>query len=193
MIHELLAQTDECPWIADFTTYIVGQVIPSHFSYQQWKKFLFDAKHYFWEDPFPYKLYADLVVRRCVSHLEGWEILRHCHLGRVGGLFSANHTALEVLEALFLADAFYGCPNICWNIFDVWGLDFIGSFPNSNRNKYVLVTVDYVSEWVEAQSLPSNDARVLVKFLKNYFHYLVHQGQSSVIKEHTSVTLNLKK
>ncbi|GJT62270.1 hypothetical protein Tco_1005803 [Tanacetum coccineum] len=28
----------------------------------------------------------------------------------------------------------------------------------SNRNKYVLVSIDYVSKWVEAQAFPTNDA-----------------------------------
>ena len=54
-------------------------------------------------------------------------------------------------------------------IFDVWGIDFMGPFPNSHGNKYILVAVDYVSKWVEAQALPTNDARVVVKFLKRLF------------------------
>ncbi|GJR39054.1 reverse transcriptase domain-containing protein [Tanacetum coccineum] len=55
------------------------------------------------------------------------------------------------------------------DVFDVWGLDFMGPFPDSRGNKYILVAVDYVSKWVEAQALPTNDARVVVKFLKGLF------------------------
>nr|GEV76351.1 reverse transcriptase domain-containing protein [Tanacetum cinerariifolium] len=36
-------------------------------------------------------------------------------------------------------------------------------------NKYILVVVDYLSKWVEAKALPTNDARVVCKFLKNLF------------------------
>ncbi|GKD99677.1 reverse transcriptase domain-containing protein [Tanacetum coccineum] len=54
-------------------------------------------------------------------------------------------------------------------VFDVWGLDFMGPFPESRGNKYILVVMDYVSKWVEAQALPTNDARVVVKFLKGLF------------------------
>ncbi|GKA40799.1 reverse transcriptase domain-containing protein [Tanacetum coccineum] len=54
-------------------------------------------------------------------------------------------------------------------VFDVWGLDFMGPFLNSKGNKYILVTVDYVSKWVEAQALPTNDARVVIKFLIRLF------------------------
>ncbi|GJZ26748.1 reverse transcriptase domain-containing protein [Tanacetum coccineum] len=54
-------------------------------------------------------------------------------------------------------------------IFDVWGIDFMGPFPSSRGNKYILVAVDYLSKWVEAKALPTNDARVVVKFLKSLF------------------------
>nr|GEV16622.1 protein NYNRIN-like [Tanacetum cinerariifolium] len=57
---------------------------------------------------------------------------------------------------------------IC-DIFDVWGIDFMGPFPSSKGNKYILVAVDYLSKWAEAKALPTNDARVVVKFLKSLF------------------------
>ncbi|GJV20386.1 reverse transcriptase domain-containing protein [Tanacetum coccineum] len=54
-------------------------------------------------------------------------------------------------------------------IFDVWGIDFMGPFPSSNRNKYILVAIDYVSKWVEAQSFTTSDARkVIEKAMKRY-------------------------
>nr|GFA48727.1 hypothetical protein [Tanacetum cinerariifolium] len=54
-------------------------------------------------------------------------------------------------------------------IFDVWGIDFMGPFPSSRANKYILVAVDYLSKWVEAKALLTNDARVVCKFLKSLF------------------------
>ncbi|GKA70845.1 reverse transcriptase domain-containing protein [Tanacetum coccineum] len=57
---------------------------------------------------------------------------------------------------------------IC-EIFYVWGIDFMGPFPSSRGNKYILVAVEYLSKWVEAKALPTNDARVVVKFLKSLF------------------------
>ena len=55
-------------------------------------------------------------------------------------------------------------------LFDVWGIDFMGPFPNYFGNTFILVAVDYVSKWVEAVALPTNDARVVIKFVrKNIF------------------------
>ena len=45
----------------------------------------------------------------------------------------------------------------------------MGPFPSSFGNKYILVVVDYISKWVEAQALPTNDARVVVRFFKKLF------------------------
>lgn len=48
-------------------------------------------------------------------------------------------------------------------VFDVWGINFMGTFPSSIGNKYILVAVDYVSKWIEAITSPINDARVVIK------------------------------
>ncbi|KAD2394219.1 hypothetical protein E3N88_41196 [Mikania micrantha] len=54
-------------------------------------------------------------------------------------------------------------------VFDIWGIDFMGPFPSSRGNRYILVAIDYVSKWVEAQALSTNDARGVVGFLKRLF------------------------
>nr|GFB47721.1 hypothetical protein [Tanacetum cinerariifolium] len=54
-------------------------------------------------------------------------------------------------------------------IFDVWSIDFMGSFSSSRGNNYILVAVNYLSKWVEAKALPTNDDRVVCKFLKSLF------------------------
>ena len=53
-------------------------------------------------------------------------------------------------------------------VFDVWGVDFMGPFPSSYGNKYILLAVDYVSKWVEAIASPTNVARVVTKFFKKH-------------------------
>nr|GFB07862.1 hypothetical protein [Tanacetum cinerariifolium] len=53
--------------------------------------------------------------------------------------------------------------------YSIFGIDFIGPFSSSKGNKYILVAVDYLSKWVKVKALPTNDARVVVKFLKSFF------------------------
>ncbi|KAL6324708.1 hypothetical protein AAG906_015291 [Vitis piasezkii] len=57
-------------------------------------------------------------------------------------------------------------PILIVDLFDVWGIDFMGPFPMSFGNSYILVGVDYVSKWVEAIPCKHNDHRVVLKFLK---------------------------
>ncbi|XP_019093255.1 PREDICTED: uncharacterized protein LOC109129457 [Camelina sativa] len=52
-------------------------------------------------------------------------------------------------------------------VFDVWGIDFMGPFPNSFGNEYILVAVDYVCKWVEALASPNNDAKTVLKMFKS--------------------------
>jgi hypothetical protein len=58
-------------------------------------------------------------------------------------------------------------PILIVEIFDVWGIDFMGPFPLSFDYLYILVAVDYVSKWVEAVACKTNDHRVVVQFLKD--------------------------
>ena len=51
-------------------------------------------------------------------------------------------------------------------IFYVWGIDFMGPFPPSFGNMYILIVVDYVSKWVEATACPRNDAITVVGFIQ---------------------------
>ena len=190
-----VVEEDETPWFADFANYLAARTFPKWLTYQQRKKFFTDLKHYIWEDPYLFRMCSDQIVRRCVSKEEGHDILMHCHSGPTGGHYSGNRTVKKALDAGFYwptmfhdaqtlvrhCDRCQRAGNISkreempqtWNqaceVFDVWGIDFMGPFPSSQGNKFILVAVDYVSKWVEAQAFPSCDARVVVKFLKNLF------------------------
>ncbi|GJU31132.1 reverse transcriptase domain-containing protein [Tanacetum coccineum] len=183
------------PWFADFANYHAGNFIVKGMSSQQKNKFFKDVKHYFWDDPYLFKICADQVIRRCVSGQEAIDILIACHSGPTGGHYGANYTAKKVFDSGFYWPTIYrdahdlvtrcdtcqrqgkisqrdempqNSIQVC-EIFDVWGIDFMGPFPSSRGNKYILVAVDYLSKWVEAKALPTNDARVVCKFLKSLF------------------------
>ena len=53
-------------------------------------------------------------------------------------------------------------------IFDVWGIDFMGPFSPSFRKLYILLAVDYVSKWVEAIAIEKNDVKTMVQFIHRY-------------------------
>ena len=79
-------------------------------------------------------------------------------------------------------------PILIVEIFDVWGIDFIGPFPNSYGNLYILVAVDYVSKWVVAIACKTNDHRVVVQFLRDYFcsdcHHFCNQIFEQLMKKY---------
>ncbi|GKB18133.1 reverse transcriptase domain-containing protein [Tanacetum coccineum] len=150
---------DNTPWFADFANYHAGNFIVKGMSSQQKNKFFKDVKHYFWDDPFLFKICADQVIRRCVSGQEAFDILKACHSGPTGGHYGKISQHDEMPQ---------NSIQVC-EIFDIWGIDFMGPFPSSRGNKYILVAVDYLSKWVEAKALPTNDARVVCKFLKTLF------------------------
>ncbi|GKB77229.1 reverse transcriptase domain-containing protein [Tanacetum coccineum] len=183
------------PWFADIANYHAGNFLIKGMSTQQKRKFFKDIKHYFWDDPYLFRTCADQIIHRCVFGQEALEILKACHEGPTWGHHSANITAQKVFDAGFFWPTIYkdayelikscdACQRqgkisqrnempqnaiqVC-EIFDVWGIDFMGPFPSPRGNKYILVAVDYLSKWVEAKALPTNDARVVVKFLKSLF------------------------
>ncbi|GJS23807.1 reverse transcriptase domain-containing protein [Tanacetum coccineum] len=91
---------DSTPWFADFANYHAGNFIVKGMSTQQKNKFFKDVKHYFWDDPFLFKICADQVIRRCVSGQEAFDILKACHSGPTGGHYGANYTAKKVFSKL---------------------------------------------------------------------------------------------
>ena len=52
-------------------------------------------------------------------------------------------------------------------LFDVWGIDFMGPFPSSYGHKYILLAVDYVSKWVEAILTITCDGKVVLRFINS--------------------------
>ncbi|GJZ79843.1 reverse transcriptase domain-containing protein [Tanacetum coccineum] len=161
--------TKDEPWFADFANYL--------------------------EEPYLFKVCSDGMIRCCISGPETQTILEECHHGPTGGHYGPNITAKKVFDSRFywptiikeahtlvrLCEACQKMGNISKrdkmplnNIqvcksFDIWGIDFMGPLPKSYKFEYILVAVDYVSKWAKAQALPTNDARVVITFLKKLF------------------------
>ncbi|GKF93917.1 reverse transcriptase domain-containing protein [Tanacetum coccineum] len=98
---------DNAPWFADFANYHEGNFVIKGMSSQQKRKFFKDVKHYFWDDPFLFKICADQVIRRCVHGKEGLDILEACHNGPTGGHYCANYTAKKIFDSVFYWPTIY--------------------------------------------------------------------------------------
>nr|GEY53287.1 reverse transcriptase domain-containing protein [Tanacetum cinerariifolium] len=155
------------PWFADLANYHVGNFIIKGMTSQQKQKFFKDARHYFWDDPYLFRTCTDQIIQCCVAGKEAIDILNACHSGPTGGYYGANYTAKKVFDS-----GFYW-PTIYKDAFELVkrcdSCQRQGPFPSLKGNKYIPVAVDYLSKWVEAKALPTNDARVVVKFLKSLF------------------------
>ena len=185
------------PWYADIVNYLVTGQIPAQWTSQQKKKFLIDIKKYYFDDPYLFKYCPDQIMRRCVPNDEQVRILTFCHSEACGGHFSARKTADKILQAGFywptlFKDCFYFCktcaqcqklggltkrnmmpltPILIIEIFYCWGIDFMGPFPPSCGYLYILLSVDYVSKWVEAIPTRTNDHKVVLKFIKEHIFF----------------------
>jgi hypothetical protein len=190
---QLLHVTDTSPWFADIVNYLVTKKIPSDLTTAQRQKLKAMVKYFVWDEPYLWKHCPDQLIRRCVPENEFHSILTFCHSYACGGHFGAKRTALKVLESGFFwptlfKDAFLFCkscdrcqrvgtlgarnqmpqtPILFVEIFDVWGIDFMGPFPSSYGNLYIILAVDYVSKWVEARATRTNDSKVVVDFVKS--------------------------
>nr|GEZ41022.1 reverse transcriptase domain-containing protein [Tanacetum cinerariifolium] len=110
---------------------------------------------------------TDACPLACVMLREAFEILKACHEGPSGGHHGANLTAKKRQGKISQRDEMPQNNIQFCEIFDIWGIDFIGPFPSFKGNKYILVAVDYLSKWIEAKALPTNDARftrVMIKY-----------------------------
>nr|GFA42426.1 reverse transcriptase domain-containing protein [Tanacetum cinerariifolium] len=170
------------PWFADFANYHAENFIVKGMTSQQKNKFFKDVKHYFWDDPFLFKICADQVIWRCVHGKEALDILEACHNTPTGGHRGANLTAKKIFDTGFFWPTIYkdayefvkNCDSCqrqgkisqrdvipqnsiqTCEIFDVWAIDFMGPFPSLSGNKYILVAVDYLSNgWKQKHSPPT--------------------------------------
>ncbi|GJT19741.1 reverse transcriptase domain-containing protein [Tanacetum coccineum] len=100
-------RVDSTPWFADFANYHAGNFIVKGMSSQQKNKIFKDVKHYFWDDPFLFKICVDQVIWRCVHGKEALAILEACYNGPTGGHHGANLTAKMVFDAGFFWPTIY--------------------------------------------------------------------------------------
>nr|GEY06866.1 reverse transcriptase domain-containing protein [Tanacetum cinerariifolium] len=122
-------------------TTIEKEMLAVVYAFEKFWQYLVLSKSIVYTDhsAWKYLLNKQDIIRRCVHGQKAFEILKACHEGPSGGHHDANLTAKKRQGKIFQRD----------------------EMPQN--------TVDYLSKWVEAKALPTNDARVVVKFLKSLF------------------------
>ena len=189
---EHLFAVTKLPWYAHIVNYLVTGETPPDWNAQDKHKFLVEVRNFYWDDPYLFKYCPDQIMRRCIPDDEIFSVLNFCHNEACGGHFSMKKTAAKILQCgLYWPTLFKDTNNFCRScercqklgalfcrhmmplnpilvieIFDCWGIDFMGPFPPSSSYLYILVAIDYVSKWVEAVPCRNNDNTTVVKFLK---------------------------
>ncbi|KAL0339184.1 UNVERIFIED_CONTAM: hypothetical protein Sangu_1440500 [Sesamum angustifolium] len=182
------------PWYSVIVNYFIAHTLPTDLSRAQKDKVKSEAKYYVWDDPYLWRFCSDQVVRHCVPNDEHNSVLTFCYNFACGGHFRPKRTARKVLDCglywkTLFKDAYEFCkkcnkcqrtetlshrnempqtPILIVEIFDVWGIDFMGPFPSSCGFSYILLAMDYVSKCVEAKATRTNDSVVVISFVK--FH-----------------------
>ncbi|KAK3125119.1 hypothetical protein QOZ80_7BG0600300 [Eleusine coracana subsp. coracana] len=178
----LLKVADSTPWYADIVNFMVTGYVPPG---ENRKKLAYESRRHLWDDPFLYRVCADGLLRRCIPTIEGAQIIEKCHAAPYGGHYGVYRTQAKIWQSGFYWPTMYedtkeyirrcrrcqkhggissrnAMPltyNLQVELFDVWGIDFMGPFPRSYDCEYILVAVDYVSKWVEALPCRAADAK----------------------------------
>jgi hypothetical protein len=164
-----------------------------HLDKNSQRRIISESRKYFWDAPYLFKLSNDGVMRRCVPREERLEILGKCYLAEYGGHYSHFRTQEKVWPRGFYWPEMHedtkryvaSCPecqrtgnisqrnsmplryNLQIDLFDVWRIDFMGTFKNSHGYEHILVMVDYVSKWVEAMPCRKASTEECIAMIKS--------------------------
>ncbi|MCO5581575.1 hypothetical protein L7F22_035463 [Adiantum nelumboides] len=180
--------------------YILEGEFPKEFTTGQRRKLIKQASRFLWLERSLYQKGKDLVCRRVPSTNEIPKILKGLHEEACGGHFSHELTLKKVLLAGYVwpsmhADVQHWCRS-CHNCqvngnrrllygprqaiiangsFEKWGIDAMGPLPRTANGKvYILVAIDYMTRWVEAQSVAKVNEKTVSKFV--YTHICCRFG-----------------
>ncbi|MCO5587328.1 hypothetical protein L7F22_041277 [Adiantum nelumboides] len=195
--------------LAPIVSYILEGEFPPGLTSLQRKRLIKRASSYLWLDGVLYQKGKDLVCRRVPSCKEIPLILKSLHEEACGGHFAHDLTARKILHAGYVwptlhVDAQHWCrtchqcqingdrrlihgprhPVVANGPFEKWGIDAIGRLPRTADGKlYILVAIDYMTKWVEAQSISRVTESTVSKFV--YSHICCKLGApQEIISDH---------
>jgi hypothetical protein len=157
------------PWYANIINFMVTGYVPPR---ADKRKLIYESRHHIWDEPYLFRVCLDRLLRRCVPTEEGIKIIERYHSSPYGGHYGTFRTHAKIWQSGFFwltmyedtkdsirrcgacqrhenintRDAMPLTNNLQIELFDVWGIDYMGPFPKSKNYKYILVAVDYVSK-----------------------------------------------
>ena len=131
--------------------------MPPEFNYQRKRKLRTNGRFYIWDDPLLFKRGAYSIIMRCVPEIEQGKNFYKCHESLYEGHSLRDRIARKILQLGFywptlFKDCFEWVKHcdkcqrmgnisrrnemplqgiLVVQIFYVWGIDFMGSFPSS--------------------------------------------------------------
>jgi hypothetical protein len=189
---ESLLSLSPMPWSTNFVNFLALGYLLAHWSTQDKRKFLNEVKNFYWDDPYLFKYCPNQIFQRCIPDNEVSSVIKFYHSEACADHLSSKKTTAKILQRGFywptmFKDTHAFCktcenyqklrsiskhhmmplnPILVIEIFDCWGIDFMGLFSPSFGFVYILVAVDYVSKWIEAILSRHNDHKTVIKFLK---------------------------
>lgn len=159
-------------WYVVYANYVVSDFLPDNINHYQNKGLLLDMKKYYWDEAYLLRECADIVIYRCVIESKMWAILEACHsllfYGHNGGVRMIVKVlqigfygllAINILTTLVKTCTQFQIQGRIYNkleiplkpilkveLFDVWGIKFIGPFLSLFCYKYISVADNYVSK-----------------------------------------------
>jgi hypothetical protein len=192
-LDEQLFAVTELPWYAHIVNYLVTGSIPETWTMQDWRKFFVEVRNFYWDDLYLFK-YCLVQILRCIPDNKTLSVIKFCHTKAFGRRFSIKKITTKILQCGFYWPTMFkdtysfckGClecqklgrvtrrnmmlmsPILKIEVFYCWGIDFMGPFPQSFGNLYILLAIDYASKWVEASACKVNDHKVMLKFFREH-------------------------
>ncbi|MCO5601823.1 hypothetical protein L7F22_055948 [Adiantum nelumboides] len=153
--------------------YILEGEFPKEFTTGQIRKLIKQASTIFRLEGALSQKGKDLVCRRVPSTTEIPKILKGLHEEACGGHFSRE----LMLKKVLLTGLLYGPQQavIANGPFEKWGIYAMGPLPRTANGKlYILGAIDYMTKWVEAQSVERVNKKTVSKFV--YTHICCRFG-----------------
>jgi hypothetical protein len=139
------------------------------------RKLIYESCHHMWDDLYLFRVCSNGLLRRCVPTEEGIKIFERCHSSPYGGHYGAFCIHTKIWQSRFFWPTMYegtkdfvrrcgACQrhrninardamplttNLQIELFNVWGIDYMGPFPKSKNCEHILVAVDYVFKWLQ--------------------------------------------